>query len=500
EAIVTKEHSEHSNCYVFRHDIRAYGKNFYEFTQRAQTEYGVKYFQSKISKIEEDAETNDLIIRYENLKTGKFSEFRANLVVLATPLVPSKGTKELASILDLELDNYHFYKEKSYYDKALSSKEGIFLCGFCQGPMDIPETVSDASGVASQIAMLLNPVKFTQMNEKVVEEVEREVKITDKPRIGVLICWCGINIGKYVNVPHVAEYIRTLPNVIHCEDNLYSCSSDSQVKIKELIKEHKLNRFIVASCTPRTHESLFQDTCEEIGLNKYLFEMVNIRDQCSWVHMTEFEAATQKAKDLVEMAVAKSRLLKPLKEELLDITPTALIIGGGISGLTAALNLANQGFKTYVVEKEKFLGGNLNYLNKLYPIHEDASILLEKTKELVQKNKNIQVFLESKVKDIKEIDVEKVIVDSLRCSIETVIRKHLKDQKEDDVIKLVLSTTDIDPHFSNVGSTKCTVHHIPSSSEAHENKYLICGDSSLCKNVQSKIGSQASIFGTDLKS
>ncbi|HDZ19628.1 MAG TPA: CoB--CoM heterodisulfide reductase iron-sulfur subunit A family protein [archaeon] len=401
EAIVTKEHSEHSNCYVFRHDIRAYGKNFYEFTQRAQTEYGVKYFQSKISKIEEDAETNDLIIRYENLKTGKFSEFRANLVVLATPLVPSKGTKELASILDLELDNYHFYKEKSYYDKALSSKEGIFLCGFCQGPMDIPETVSDASGVASQIAMLLNPVKFTQMNEKVVEEVEREVKITDKPRIGVLICWCGINIGKYVNVPHVAEYIRTLPNVIHCEDNLYSCSSDSQVKIKELIKEHKLNRFIVASCTPRTHESLFQDTCEEIGLNKYLFEMVNIRDQCSWVHMTEFEAATQKAKDLVEMAVAKSRLLKPLKEELLDITPTALIIGGGISGLTAALNLANQGFKTYVVEKEKFLGGNLNYLNKLYPIHEDASILLEKTKELVQKNKNIQVFLESKVKDIK---------------------------------------------------------------------------------------------------
>jgi heterodisulfide reductase subunit A len=401
EAIITKEHSDNSDCYVFRHDIRAYGKNFYEFTQRAQDEYGVQYFQTKISTIEEDPETNDLFIHYEDLKTGKFEDFTANLVVLATPLVPSKGIQELAKILNVELDKYHFFKEKSYFNKSLSSKDGIFLCGFCQGPMDIPETVADASGVASQVATLLNSEKFTEIKEKEFEVPEFEVKLTDEPRIGVLVCHCGINIGKYVDVSDVVEYIKKLPFVIHCEANLYSCSSDSQARIKEVIKEYNLNRYIVASCTPRTHEALFQETCQEAGLNKYLFEMVNIRDQCSWVHMGDNAGATAKAKDLIRMAVAKARLLKPLKEENLDITPTALIIGGGISGMTAALNIANQGFKVYLVEKEDKLGGLLNYLNILYPIHEDASNVLNRTIEDVKKNKNIKFFTNSKVGDIR---------------------------------------------------------------------------------------------------
>ena len=401
ESIITKEHSEKSQCYVFRHDIRAYGKNFYEFTQRAQKEYGVKYFQTKISKIEEDPKNNDLIIHYENLKTGEFNDFQANLVVLATPLVPSNGTKILSNILGIELDEYEFFREKDYFNKSKSTKDGIYLCGFCQGPMDIPETVADASGVAGQIAAFLNSVKFDQIKEKQLEVPELDIKDSDEPRIGVLICHCGINIGKYVHVPLLAEYVRTLPNVVHCEDNLYSCSSDSQARIKELITNHKLNRFIVASCTPRTHEALFQETCQEAGLNKYLFEMVNIRDQCSWVHMDDAEAATQKAKDLIRMAVAKSRLLKPLKEELLKITPTALIIGGGIAGMSAALNIANQGFKTFIVEKEGILGGNLNYLNVLYPIEQDASDFLNQTIDLVEKNKNIQVFLKAKINNIK---------------------------------------------------------------------------------------------------
>ena len=401
EAIITKEHSEHSNCFVFRHDIRAFGKNFYEFTQRAQEEYGVKYFQTKISKINEDPETKDLILYYEDLKTGKFNDFRANLVVLTTPLVPSSGTRELAKILDIDLDEYGFFKEQSYFNKSMSSKEGIYLCGFCQGPMDIPETVADSSGVASQITSLLHSVSYTQLKEKIIEEEEKEVQTSDEPRIGVLICHCGINIGKYIEVPSVAEYVRSLPNVVFCEDNLYSCSSDSQERIKEVIKEYDLNRFIVASCTPRTHEVLFQETCQEAGLNKYLFEMVNIRDQCSWVHMNEFEAATQKAKDLIRMAVAKSRLLTPLKEEVIEITPTALIIGGGISGMTAALNIANQGFQTFIVEKENNLGGNLKYLNVLYPINYEAMEFLNETKLKVENNENIQVFLGSKIEGVK---------------------------------------------------------------------------------------------------
>ena len=400
EAIITREHSENSKCFVFRHDVRAYGKNFYEFTQRAQEEYGVKYFQTKISRIKEDPETNDLVIHYEDLKTGEFKDFNANLVVLATPLVPSAGTKELSKVLDIELDDYNFFKEKSYYNKSLSSKEGIFLAGFCQGPMDIPETVADASGVASQVAILLNSFKFTETKEKVIGIPEKIVKETDIPRIGVLICHCGINIGKYIDIPQVIEHIKTLPNVVFCEDNLYSCSSDSQERIKEVIGEYDLNRFIVASCTPRTHESLFQETCQEAGLNKYLFEMVNIRDQCSWVHMTELEAATEKAIDLIRMGVAKSRLLKSQEEKKLKITQTAMVIGGGISGMTAALNIANQGFIVYLIEKEKYLGGNLRYLNMLYPTQEDASILLNETIEKVEQNKNIQIFSNSDLKDI----------------------------------------------------------------------------------------------------
>jgi len=400
EAIVTREHSENSKCFIFRHDIRAYGKNFYEFTERAQEDYGVKYFHSKISKIDEDPETNDLLIRYEDLQTGLLNNFRSNLIVLATPLIPSKGTKELAGILGIDIDEYNFFKENCHFNKSSSSKEGIFLAGFCQGPMDIPETVADASGVASQVAALLSSTKFTQIKEKVFEIPEKEVNLTDEPKIGVLICHCGINIGKYIDISQVIDHIKALPNVVYCEDNLYSCSSDSQARIKEVIQEYDLNRFVVASCTPRTHEGLFQETCQEAGLNKYLFEMANIRDQCSWVHMTEKDLATEKAMDLIEMAVAKSRLLRPQGEPKLSVTPEALIIGGGISGMTAALNIAEQGFKVYLVEKEKRLGGILNDLYLLYPTQEDASLFLNEILEDIKKNKNIQVFLKSKVNNV----------------------------------------------------------------------------------------------------
>jgi heterodisulfide reductase subunit A len=401
EAIITKEHADNSQCFVFRHDLRAYGKDFYEFTQRAQDEYGVTYIQTKISKISEDLKTKNLLIRYENLSSGKLETFEADLVVLATPLVPSKGTKELAEILGIELDSYNFFKEDSYFNKSLSTRNGIFLSGFCQGPMDIPETVANASGVASQVASLLNSEKFSQIQEKIFENPEKEVKSADSPRIGVLICHCGINIGKYVDVPKVVDYIKKLPNVIHCEDNLYSCSSDSQERIKELIDEENLNRFIVASCTPRTHEPLFQETCQEAGLNKYLFEMVNIRDQCSWVHMKEKESATQKAKDLIRMAVSKARLLQPQKEETLNIKPAGLVIGGGISGITAALDIANKGFKVHLVEKDNELGGLLNDIHILYPNQKNAAEFLEDHIERLRKQKNIKIYLNSKIEEIK---------------------------------------------------------------------------------------------------
>jgi len=401
EAIITKEHSESSNCYIFKHDLRAYGKNFYEYTQRAQSDYGVVYFNSKINNIKEDPETRDLIIHYEDLNDGTFHEFKANLVVLATPLVPSKGSRRIAEILDINLDKYGFFKEKTPFDKLASSREGIFLCGFCQGPLDIPEAVADASGVASKVSKLLYPVKDSLIKKKQLLVEEKQINPEDEPQIGVMICHCGINIGKYVDVPQIVENIKSLPNVVWCEDNLYSCSSDSQELIKEKIKDHNLNRFIVASCTPRTHESLFQETCLEAGLNKYLFEMANIRDQCSWVHMTQKEDATQKAEELIEMAISKSRLLKPLKQSKLSIIPEALIIGGGISGITAALSIAEQGYTTHIIEKESQLGGNLNNLNQIFPEYQKASEFLNPLINQVKSHSQIKIHLGANVLDVK---------------------------------------------------------------------------------------------------
>jgi heterodisulfide reductase subunit A len=223
----------------------------------------------------------------------------------------------------------------------------------------------------------------------------------EAPRVGVFICHCGVNIGGIVNVPFVVEYSKSIPGVVYAEANLYTCSSDGIDKIKEAIKSHNLNRVVVASCTPRTHEPLFQSTCEEAGLNKYLFEMANIRDQCSWVHMHEPEAATEKAKTLVRMAVAKVCLLKPQEEPEIEITPAALVIGGGVSGLTSALTLAEQGFQVHLVEKQPELGGMLLRLGKLFPLEQESLEILKPKIEAVQSNPNIKVHANSRVKSVK---------------------------------------------------------------------------------------------------
>jgi heterodisulfide reductase subunit A len=249
----------------------------------------------------------------------------------------------------------------------------------------------------------------------------------ESPRIGVFVCHCGINIGGVVNVPKVVEYAKTLPDVAYAEDNLYTCSSEGISKIKEGIAKHKLNRVIVASCTPRTHEPLFRAACEEAGVNRYLFEMANIRDQCSWAHMHEPEKATEKAKDLVCMAVAKARLLKPLEEPEIDVNPAALIIGGGVSGMTAALCLANQGFKVHIVEKEPKLGGMLRHIHKLYPSMEDASDGVNQLVKSVRSNKSIKVLTSTAVKQVKgfignfEVAVERAKGKIMNFGVGTII-------------------------------------------------------------------------------
>jgi len=225
--------------------------------------------------------------------------------------------------------------------------------------------------------------------------------MSEEIRVGVFVCHCGINIGGYIDVPDVVKYSETLPDVAYAEPNLYTCSSDGLQKIQEAIKKHKLNRVVVASCSPRTHEPLFQSACEEAGLNKYLFEMANIRDQCSWVHMHEPEKATQKAKDLVRMAVAKARLLTPEEEPEIEIQPIGLVIGGGVSGMTAAVSLEKQGFEVHLVEKKDKLGGTLKDLDSLFPSNMKAEDVIKPIIDRIAESKNINVYLNSEVETVK---------------------------------------------------------------------------------------------------
>jgi heterodisulfide reductase subunit A-like polyferredoxin len=361
EAIIAKEHlGEGLQCDVFFMDMRAFSKGFEQFYHRAQ-DLGVRYIRSRVPKIEEVASTRNLIVQYLGENDSKLSQ-EYDLVVLSVGMQPPKEVKALAERFGVALNKFNFCGT-STFRPAESSREGIFVAGPFAEPKDIPETVMQASAAASQVLSLLREARGTLITPKVYPP-EREVK-DKEPRVGVFVCHCGTNIAGVVNVPDVVEYAKTLPNVVYAENNLYTCSNDTQDRMKEKIAEHNLNRVVVASCTPRTHEPLFRNTLAEAGLNPYLFEMANIRDQCSWVHMHEPEKATQKSKDLVRMALAKSRLLEPLHRQTVEVKKSALVIGGGISGMTAALTVARQGFDAYLVEKENELGGNLRYVHYL---------------------------------------------------------------------------------------------------------------------------------------
>lgn len=356
EAIIAKEHNPNLEATIFFMDMRTYGKGFEEFYSRAQSEYGLKYVRSRVPAIEED-EAQNLMVTYET-EDGTMKKEKFDMVVLSVGLEPPHSNKELSEIFGVPLNEYGFLDLKIF--EPLKARGGIFACGAFSGPKDIPDTVAQASGAAAMASSIISEERNTLVEEKVYPE---ETEIVSPPRIGVFVCWCGINIGGTVNVPEVMEYAATLPNVVFADQNLYTCSQDTQERIKQAVKDNNLNRVVVASCTPRTHEPLFQSTIREVGLNPYLFEMTNIRDQCSWVHMHTPLEATEKAKDLVRMAVARANLLEPLKSESVDVTQSGLAIGGGIAGMTAALGLAEQGFPVYLVEKEKKLGGLLNSIH-----------------------------------------------------------------------------------------------------------------------------------------
>lgn len=386
QSIIAKEHTPGVNCTIFYIDLRAFGKGFEAYFQMAK-KAGVRYIRCMPSAIKEVPENRNLSIQYRS-ENGALENEEFNLVVLSCGLQPSQQIRALAEKLGLETTADGFCAT-SVFSPVETNRQGIFSCGPFTEPKDIPETVAQASAAAAKAMALLAEARGTMITPKVYPP---EISVDGQaPRVAVFICHCGKNIGGVVNVPEVVEYVNTLPNVVHAEHNLYTCSTDTQKKIIEVIHEKNANRVVVASCTPRTHEALFRATLREAGLNPYLFEMANIRDQCSWVHIHEPEKATKKAKDLVRMAIAKVKLNEPLYTRPLEISHDALVIGGGLAGMTATLELAEQGFLVHLVEKEPELGGYLRRARYLLN-GEDVQRKLGELSSRVKSHKNIHVY------------------------------------------------------------------------------------------------------------
>ena len=394
QSVIAKEHSNVPlDCTIFFIDMRTHGKDFDKYYENAKKE-GIRFIRSRIHTIQQ--EDGQLAIRYAD-ERGQLRLEYFDMVVLSTGLQIDEDVVELSNILGIELDKNRFVSSDSFHPVS-TSVPGIYACGAFTGPKDIPQSVMEASAAACAATEKLAPARNTQTRTLEVPP-ERDIS-EEEPRIGVFLCNCGINIGGVVDIPKLGEYAKTLPNVVYVEENLFTCSQDTQDKMTEVIKEQNLNRIVVAACTPRTHETLFQETLVNAGLNKYLFEMANIRNQDSWVHSENPAAATEKAKDLVRMAVAKAALLTPLKQSELDINHSALVIGGGIAGMTAALSLANQGYPVHLVEKSGSLGGNALSLHRTYK-GENIQTFLERLIEEIRSNDHIKTYLNSQITNVE---------------------------------------------------------------------------------------------------
>jgi heterodisulfide reductase subunit A len=392
QVILTKEHDAEAECTIFHNDIRSYGKDFERFYQRAEGLDGVRFIRSYVSIVKEDPESKNVTIRYSTPDDGvKEEEF--DMVVLSVGLIPPADTKGLASKFGIELNPHDFCKVNPV-NPIETTRSGVFVSGAFQGPIDIPESVFTASGASSQCGELLDYRRGKLAKERVYPP-ERDVS-KEEPRIGVFVCHCGANIGRIVNVPATVEYCKTLPNVVYAQEQLFSCATNCAQEITDMTEEMGLNRVIVAACSPRTLEALFRDTVREAGLNQYYYDMANIREHCSWVHSKQKEEATEKAKDIIRMSVARASLLEPLQEIDLPVTKAALVVGGGIAGMTCALSIANQGHEVHLVERENELGGTAR---RIYHTLEglDVQAYLRDLVRQVYQNPLIHVYTDATV-------------------------------------------------------------------------------------------------------
>lgn len=393
EAMIAKEHAHGDlDCAIFNIDMRTFGKDYEKYFLRARDKDGVRFVKSRIHTINEIPETGDLVLRYAD-EAGEIREETFSMVVLSVGLQVPETSLDLAKRLDIQLNASNFVATTPF-EPVSTSRPGIYTCGVFQGPKDIPGSVTEAGAAAC-----LAGRDLAESRGKDVEplEIPEELDVSgQEARIGVFVCNCGINIGGIVDVSKVQEYAKRLPNVVFADQNLFTCSQDTQEKIKEKITEYGLNRVVVASCSPKTHEQMFMETLEACGLNKYLFEMANIRNQNSWIHSKDHDGATEKAMDLVRMAVARAGLLKPLREKVISVTQRALVIGGGVAGMNAALSLAKQGFEVVLIEKEPGLGG---LSGRLYHTIEgaDVRVYLQELIQEVGAHEKIDILTEARV-------------------------------------------------------------------------------------------------------
>jgi heterodisulfide reductase subunit A-like polyferredoxin len=404
EAVIAKEHDPELDIHVFMMDMRAFSKGYWGYFERARGRYGIQYHRCRVSALRQDPLSHDLTLKYDHNDNGRsrLKEERFDLVVLSVGMEISPGVRELGRRLGIELDDYGFC-HTARFNPVETSRRGIYAVGPFREPKDIPESVVEASGAAAAAAREISAARFSLTTRREYPE-ERDVS-GEPARTGVFVCHCGSNIAGFVDVSAVTEYAATLPAVTHAESNLYTCSQDSIRHITEVVKERGLNRVVVASCTPLTHAPLFQDSIRAAGLNPYLFEMANIRNQCSWVHSHDREVATTKAKDLVRMAAARAALLEPQYTIEVPVQRAALVVGGGAAGMTAALTLAEQGFPVHLVEKDERLGGNLRRVHTASPpLNEEAppetpQQTLKRLELGVRANPNITLHLGSRVID-----------------------------------------------------------------------------------------------------
>jgi heterodisulfide reductase subunit A len=395
EAIIAKEHESDIETTIFYMDMRAFGKGFDQYYNSAKDNYGVRYVHCMVSKVVELQQSKNLQINYVK-EDNTFTEEEFDLVVLATGMKPSDEMMQLAERLGFKLNEYGFC-QKEGFSPTETTKKGIFVSGAFGEPKDIPETVIEASSAAAEASLLLESARGTLTT--VQQYPEEKPFSEDAPRIGVFVCRCGRNIGAFVDVPSVVDYVKKLPNVVFADENLYTCSQDSLEVIKAEVEKHDLTRVVVASCNPLTHGPLFRDTIREVGLNPYLFELASIREHVSWVHMNEPEKATQKAKDVVAMAVSKAALLEPIEQNYFELNKEGLVLGGGLAGMTAALSLAGQGFKVHLIEKENRLGG---HLKDIYQTLDGKNVqdFLHKTIKQLEQHEFVNIYTDAEVEEI----------------------------------------------------------------------------------------------------